>query len=112
MGNDITDRNDWEAFEDEISEQLQQALSNIIEGAIGDVETFATEISKSLLTVADIEDDDRRESARAELLGQVRNIAEIQRIRASEESWRIVEAVVDMAGRTLFGVMRAAAAGI
>jgi hypothetical protein len=82
---------DFDALKDQFRADVRDLLLDALEGARGDIQMFANGISLDLLYAASIPDPSERELFTRELVGQVKGIAEIQRIRTNEKGWKILQ---------------------
>ena len=84
-----------------LSEALQDAGRHLLEGAAHDLQVYVEAISVDLSQVWTIADPDQRQKVYEELLGQLRAVGELNRIRASNAAWVSFTRVVRIATRTL-----------
>ena len=89
----------------ELTNPLLDALEQLAEGMPEDLQRFATLIGEDFLLASLIGDEARKASLQAQLLDQLKVLAEINRIRIEPSSWALVERIVR-------AVIRAAVAGI
>lgn len=77
-----------DAFRDAIMARLDDALQN----AAGDLRSFGVQVASTaaLLAVSDMSEDERR-AGKAELLAQLRALAEAHRIEATRAAWAVAE---------------------
>lgn len=79
-----------------LGEKLDNLFQNLLSGARGDIQAFARDIAHDLTATANIADEEHREEVRQELFGQVRMLAEKNRIEANQRTLNIVDQVVDL----------------
>lgn len=79
----------------ELKDLLQRQITGLIEGAIGDLETYvdaiATDFEKGLMLPPDA-----RDAATRELIGQLQVVGEINRLRAVNAGWAVVSSAVGL----------------
>lgn len=92
----------------ELGENFVDLLRGQVDGAITDLQIVGTDIARNLMETWQIEDDEVREATRKELAAQGRLLLEQRRIRASEATWRVVEASLDAATGIAFTFLRTA----
>lgn len=83
---------------------LTDALSDVLEGSRSDLEKFGQGIAQDLLSISTVLDQKWSEERTAQLLDQMKVLAEINRIRAEAAAWRMAEKIIT-------AVLRAAIAG-
>jgi hypothetical protein len=86
-----------QAFRNDLTESVRDWVSSLAEGSSEDLSVYATQIALdlgNLLTVP----EDRRDSVRRELLGQVGLLAEKQRVRFSKENEALFRKALQMLG--------------
>lgn len=88
---------DFGAIRTELGEVLSEALSDVVEGAAGDLKTFGADIATDM--VASIAAGNT--AMTNELKAQIRVLGAINKIRASNAAWGILDAVTSIAMRTV-----------
>lgn len=101
---------DFKQLGEEIADDIIASLQGIASGAADDIEAFGKGIARNLIEVAQMPDSPEKELLQKELIAQARLLAEQQRIRINNESWRVFDRVVQTAGNVLITVLRNAAA--
>jgi hypothetical protein len=78
------------SLREDLENSLRAGLASVLEGAQTDLQAFAHEISGDMVIAASSGDDDALEELRA----QVRALAEANRLRAVNATWKIAGDVV------------------
>ena len=98
----------WESVEKDLVSIVGSELVTLLEGAAVDVQKYAVEIAGSLAV--------RMASGEAnvtkELIGQLKLVAEANRIRANEAGWNAFERILNVAMRTAQSLLAAALGGL
>lgn len=89
-------RIDWPGLSNELLGHIRKALGNLASGASEDLELFGREIAQDLVRAMQT----GQSSLKDELLVQLRLIAEINRVRLTNEQWATLRAVMDTILRT------------
>lgn len=86
---------------EDIGTQLEQELRTLVEtvaeGARGDIQKWAQQISNDTVMLLQEPDEEKRSKLRQSIVNQVRMIGEVNRIRATHQMWNFVERAVNMA---------------
>ena len=97
-----------DTLEHEIRQTLETELAGLVDAAASDLRHYAGSIASSAISIAGVPDAGERARLFAELRGQLKLIAEISRIRASNAAWDSVERIAATALRV--GIAAAVAA--
>ena len=87
-----------------IRDVILNELGDVLSGTARDLKEFGTKIAESLISAAKSGDASRK----AELIAQLRAVAEIQRVRVNKRAWAVVEKVAS----TALGVLSATLGGL
>jgi len=99
---------DFKKLGDEAATLLKDALKELIEGGIDSVEQFVQDITQDFISVMEIENEQTRNAARAELVGQLKAIAEGYRLKAVNQAWDKVARMANIVFQALITGARAA----
>lgn len=96
----------WDQLRDQLGSQLSTALQGLVEGAAGDVQAYANAIAAELVLALSA----GNQEAVRELQGQLRVIAEINRVRLAHEKEQFVLSLISTAiGAATSGLLAAGA---
>jgi hypothetical protein len=95
---------DLNKLQGDVSGILQGALDGVVEGAKEDLKDYAAAIAKDMLQAQLAGNDE----VKAQLLDQLKVLAEINRIRVEAHAWVVVEKVV----KVLFSAITAGALAV
>ncbi len=91
----------WDDVRESLEDEFTEAAEILLEGAYEDMRTFVAEITKDM---ADALQQDRPELL-ASLRGQLRMVAEKNRVSATNEAWFVFEIVVDRVSGLLISLL-------
>ena len=87
----MSDRTPLNSVKDAIETELQDLFLDSLNGARNDITRYANGIALDMVYAATIPDQADRDHYRRELVGQMKSLAETQRIKANEQVWKILE---------------------
>ena len=91
---------DLDRLKGDLTDALSDGLSDLVDGAKEDIKAFAKDISRDMLEAHLTGETE----VKAQLMAQLKVLAEINRVRVENHAWIVVRKVVETA-------FRAAAAG-
>lgn len=98
----MSDKFDFSKITESLGEVMAGELFGIVEGAQEDIQKFGIGIAQSAVLIMQRPEGADRDALLAEVHAQARLLAEQNRIRANNASWKVVESVVSTAiGATL-----------
>lgn len=97
----------WDALKDELTGIISDSVQSLVEGASGDVHSFAAAMALDTTKALRLPSG-RREPVLEEIVAQTKLVAELNRIRAVNETWHVVQQVVAVVQRTASAVLAAA----
>jgi len=95
-----------EVLKAQIGSDLAESLVTIVDGAATDVLNFGISIAENLVEVAFLPDGSEKEAMMAQLEAQTRALAEINRIRVSNEAWKRFDAIMGIASAITSTIVR------
>lgn len=105
---DLLDNIDFGALELELTDLVVDSLEEVIDAAQVDLQKFGLAIAKNLVAVIR---EDRPDLLRS-LKGQVRMLAEVNRVRLNREARALLSRVLDVAVRVGKVILTAAVAAV
>lgn len=109
---DLNNEDTLDTIIGDLGSDIADAVRNVANGTVSDLEGFGQGIARNLLEIAQIPDEDRREALKQELGAQARLLAEKQRLSVAAEGWKVFDRNIEIASNVAFTFLRAAAAGI
>lgn len=97
---------DLETLIASVGKDLAKSLIGLVDGAVNDIEHFGLAIARNMVQVAQRPDGPDKDALMAELRAQARLLAEQNRIRVNNESWKQAERLLDVASSVLVTVLR------
>jgi len=86
--------------------------SSILEGATEDINKYAVAIATDLAKLLTIPDDSRRNAVRDECLSQLKAVAELNRIKVNNATWKAFQAAMSVLASILSVAANAAAMNV
>jgi len=99
---------DWKSVEKDLVGIVGSELASVLEGGAADMQKYAVEIAGSLAVRMAAGDA----NVTKELIGQLKLVAEANRIRANEAGWNAFERILNVALRTAKSLLAAALGGL
>lgn len=105
----ILDGLDFDQLGKEVGDLIVASVKDVVDGAADDIVAFGHGIATNTITVLQMPEGPDKAALLAELGAQAKLLAEQNRIRVNNESWKVVESIVNTATSVAVVVLRNAA---
>lgn len=89
---------------DDLTDIAEGYVRKLLTGSAEDLHRYALSIAADMAKVAFVADKDKKKELMAELVAQLQAVGEINRIRATRETWAVFEEIMSAVGQTLLAV--------